>query len=127
MAASARIPTVAAARLERRRATLVMQHNHTYGGCPIEPDDRLEMFAFSQCERPGTAVAWRVEVAAVRIADALPARQPVRAGPHPEGELAAVRKPLGHRGAAGALEANVRKGTLGGHGGADPDLGNPQL
>ena len=62
-------------------------------------------------------LAGRVEVAAVGVAGALPADQPVRAGLRPEGELAVAGElPLRHRGAGSAFEPDVGQGTFDGNG-----------
>jgi len=53
------------------------QNDHTgnLDGCEVDPDGGLEQFAAPHREGTFTSVAWRIEIAAVPVADALPARQ----------------------------------------------------
>ena len=68
----------------------------------------MELLALAQGERPRALIAGQVEVTAVRIADPLPAHQPVPAGRHRKGELVAAGKlPLGQRRAGGTLDPDV--------------------
>jgi len=79
----------------------------------------VELFAFPHGDGPGALTAGRVEVAAIRIADALPAQQPVRAGPHREGELAddMLVTGAGLWIASDNLDGTDRCGGVGGHAG----------
>jgi DNA-binding CsgD family transcriptional regulator len=67
----------------------------------------VEVLTRPECERPYIPIAGRVEVAAVRIADALPAHQPVGAGRHRDraaaGKLPWVSALAEAAGAAGFL------------------------
>lgn len=67
-----------------------------------------------------------VEMAAVSIAEALPAHEPVGAGIELEGEpFACVELPLNECGAGGAIDPNVAEGALHRNGLTHNDLSDP--
>jgi hypothetical protein len=110
---------------EPGQRVLAAQHDHA-SGREVDPDGRLERFSPPHREGPRASAAGRVEVAAIRIAGALPAHQPVCAGIELEPELAAIRElPPDERAAGGALDPDVRQGTLDWNSITHPDLRDP--